>query len=71
MIEALIVLTIYIIVVGLIISLLLWALQQVPLPPPFGQVARVVIVLLGALIVVYLLLGLVSDVGPVHLHLAR
>jgi hypothetical protein len=63
-IEGLIALAIYIIVIGLIVWLLLWAIQQVPLPAPFGQVARVLIIVIAVLIVCYLLLGLISSGVP-------
>jgi hypothetical protein len=70
MIQQLITLVIYLIVIGLIIWLLLWALQQVPMPAPFAQVARVLIIVIGVLIVCYLLLGLVGGgPGPLHLGL--
>ena len=65
MIGALISLVIYLIVVGLILWLLLYLVQTIPLPAPFNQVARVVIMVLGVLILIVLLLQFagIMDVG--------
>jgi hypothetical protein len=66
MIETLIYLVIYIIITGLVLGLLLWVIDQFPLiPEPFRQMARVLIVVVGCLILVFLLLSLVGVVpGP-------
>ncbi|WLB24949.1 hypothetical protein QIH85_24010 [Bradyrhizobium japonicum] len=68
MINALIYLVIYIAVIGLIIGLLLWLIDQVPIPEPFHRVARIAIIVVGALIVILLLLSLIGD-GPPRLRL--
>lgn len=67
MVGTLISLVIYLIIIGLIFYVLWWALSQMPLPEPFGTVARVLLVLVAVLIVVYLLLGLVPS-GGLHLR---
>jgi hypothetical protein len=64
MITSLIMLVVYLIVIGLIIWVLLYAIQQIPMSPPIANVARVVIVVVGALIVVLLLLQFLGMVGP-------
>lgn len=64
MIGSLITLVIYLIVIGLIVWLLLYAVQNIPLPAPFGQVARVFIVVIGVLIVILLLLQFLGVLGP-------
>lgn len=64
MITSLIYLVIYIIIIGLIIWLLLYAIQAIPLPPPFYQIARVAIIVVGVLIVILLLLHFLGAVGP-------
>ena len=65
MIGALLSLVIYLIVVGLILWVLLYLVQNIPLPAPYAQVARVVIMVLGALILIVLLLNFagIMDVG--------
>jgi hypothetical protein len=60
MIPALIHLLIVIIVLGLIFGLLWWAMSYLPLPEPFAAIARFVIVLIFALILIYLLLPLAN-----------
>lgn len=64
MIGALIHLVIYLIVIGIIVWLLLYLIDAIPLPEPFNRVARVCIIVLSVLIVILLLLQLVgTDVG--------
>lgn len=60
MIESLISLLVYILVLGIVLWLALYIIGVIPLPEPFGQVARVVIIVIGCLILILLLLGLVD-----------
>jgi hypothetical protein len=60
MIAALIHLVIYIIIVGIIVWLLLWLIDAIPVPQPFHNVARVVIIVVGVLIVILALLNFVE-----------
>ena len=64
MIPALIHVLIVIIVLGLIFALVWWALSYLPLPAPFSNIARFIVVLIFALILIYLLLPLANI--PVH-----
>jgi hypothetical protein len=64
MITALIYFVVYLIIIGLILWILLYAVQNIPMPAPFAQVAKVVIMVVGALIVILLLLQLVGGIGP-------
>lgn len=64
MITSLVMLVVYLIIIGLIIWVLLYAIQQIPMQPPFAQVARVVIIVVGCLIAVILLLNFLGVVGP-------
>jgi hypothetical protein len=50
----------YLVVIGLIIWLLLWALGQVGLPDPFGRIIRVLIIVVGVILIINVLLGLVG-----------
>lgn len=63
MIAGLIHLVIYIVVLGLVVGLLLWALDQAAsvMPPPFYTVARIAIIVVAVLVLILLLL---SMVGP-------
>lgn len=64
MIAALIHLVIYMIVVGIIVWLLLFLIDSIPLPEPFNRVARVCIIVVSVLIVILLLLQFIgADVG--------
>ena len=47
-----------ILVLCLIFGLIWWIFSLIPLPPPFGQIARVVIAIIFLLIVIYELLPL-------------
>lgn len=69
MITALIYLVIYMVVVGLVVWLLLYLVDSIPLPPPFHQVARVAIMVIGVLILILLLLNFIGalDVGAPRL----
>ena len=64
MITSLIYLVVYLIVVGFIIWVLLYAAQNIPMAPPIAQVVRVAIIVIGALVVVLLLLQFLGVVGP-------
>jgi hypothetical protein len=63
MIGELISLLIYLLIVGIILWLALYVIQTIPLPPPFAQVARVIIIVIGCLVVILLLLQLLGGAG--------
>lgn len=48
------------IVVGCIFALIYWALTQIPLPPPFMMVARVILALVAIIFLIELLTGAVG-----------
>jgi hypothetical protein len=54
---------VYIVIICIICGLLYWVVTQLPLPPPFGRIAQVSILVIGVLLVVIALLSLVG-VGP-------
>jgi hypothetical protein len=62
MIVALLYLVIYLIIVGVVIWLLLYLVDNIPIPEPFHRVARVAIMVVGVLIVIVLLLNFVGIV---------
>ena len=60
MIPALIHILIVVIILGLIFYLIWWALSYLPLPEPFAAIARFIVILVFALILIYLLLPLAN-----------
>lgn len=67
MIGELITLLIYCLIIGIIIWLALYIIQTIPLPPPFAQVARVVIMVIGCLLLIVVLLQLVGGLHSLKL----
>jgi hypothetical protein len=64
MISALIYLVIYIIVIGLVLWLLNYLIDAVPLQDPFRRVAKVALIVVGVLIIIVLLLNFVGILEP-------
>jgi len=54
-----------ILVLCLIAGLIWWILTLIPLPPPFAQVARMIVAVIFLIIVIYELLPL-AGVHPLH-----
>ena len=63
MITSLVSIVIYLLVIGLIVWLLLFLVDYVPVPEPFNRVPKIVIMVAAVLIVILLLLSLVAE-GP-------
>jgi hypothetical protein len=61
MISTLISLVIYCVVLGLVMWLLLYIIDTIPIPEPFHRVAKVVVIVVGCLILIVLLLGLIGE----------
>jgi len=61
-------LLITILVICVIFSLVWWILTQLPLPDPFGRIARVVVVVIGCLVLINLLMGLTGAGFHVNLR---
>jgi len=60
MIEALISLLIVVLVVGIIVWLALWAISELGVPDPFNRIARVLVILIACLVILYRALPLVG-----------
>ena len=60
-----------IVVVVIVLALLLWVLQQMPMDPALHRIARVGIIVMGALIVIFMLLGLLGIDTPFDRPLVR
>ena len=70
MLNTLVYFVIYLIVAGCIIGLLLWLIDAVPIPEPFHRIARIAIIVIGVLIVIFLLLSII-DGGPTKFRLGE
>jgi len=60
MVETLLHLVIYLLILGVIFWLLDYVINTVPIFEPFRTAARVVLVVVGVIILVYILLGLMG-----------
>lgn len=67
MIQSLIYLIVYLIVIGLVFWLLTYLIDMVPLPEPFNRVAKIALMVVAVLIVIFLLLGLVGEAPRLRL----
>jgi hypothetical protein len=63
MITTLIYLLVYLLIIGLLLWLALYVIDQLPMPPPFRQVARVIVVVIGCLALIMLLLNFIGVDG--------
>lgn len=68
MITSLVMLLVYILIIGLIVWLALYVVQTLPLPAPFGQVARVLVMVIACIVVIMLLLQIVGGLPAVNLR---
>jgi len=60
MIGALINLIIYIMIVAVILALVFWVIQEIPLPEPINRILRITVVVIAALVIILLLLQLLG-----------
>jgi hypothetical protein len=60
MIPALINLIIYLLIIGILMALVYWLIDHIPIPEPINRIIKVAIVVVCALIVILLLLQLVG-----------
>jgi len=58
-------LLIAIVIAAIVFGLIYWILQQIPIPEPFGRIARVVVVVIFCLYLLNALLGIVP-LGNLH-----
>lgn len=63
MINTLISLVIYIIVIGLLLWLLQFVVDNIPMLAPFRQIARVLIMVIGVIFLIVILLSLLGGSG--------
>jgi hypothetical protein len=67
MIEGLIYLVLYILIIGIVLSLLEYIIQAVPIFAPFQAYSRMVLTVVGCLILILLLLQFVRGGGVLRL----
>lgn len=60
MLSGLVAIIIYIVIVALVVGFVLWLIQQIPIPAPFGQIVRVGTICVGVLVIIILLLRLLG-----------
>lgn len=63
MIAALINLIVYLLVLGILIGLVIWIVDAIPLPEPIGRLVKIAVVVLAAIVIIMLLLSLVGIGG--------
>ena len=71
MIMGLVTLIIYLIIVGILIWLLYYILDAIPVPEPFNRWAKLLCIVVAVLIVIVLLLQLVGSGGNINLPSLR
>ena len=52
----------------IIVGLLFWVLQQIPLPDPIGRIVRVVLIVFVAIWLIYVLAGMLPPGGYLYPH---
>ena len=57
-----------ILVACIIFGLIYWILTVIPLPAPFAQIIRVVLIVIFCIWIIYILLGLTGSVHPLLLR---
>ena len=61
-------LLIYLLVVALIVGLIFYVCDAIPVPQPLNKVVKIVAVVIGCLVIIMALLGLTGyDLAPLHL----
>jgi|SoiMethySBSTD1v2_1073268.scaffolds.fasta_scaffold146600_5 hypothetical protein len=63
MIGSLIVLVVYILILGLVLWLLHYVVNAMPMFEPFRQVANIIITVIGVIALIFILLSIVGDTG--------
>jgi len=68
MIGALITLVVYLLVIGILIALVFYVCDAIPLPEPIARIVKIAVVVIACLIVIILLLQLVGAAGNLALQ---
>jgi hypothetical protein len=67
MIGALINLIVYLLIVGILLALVYWVLDAIPIPQPINRIIKIVVVVIAVLVLVLVLLQLVGTGGNLTL----
>lgn len=67
MIAGLVNLIVWLLVVGILIALVYWVVDAIPIPQPINRIVKLVVVVLAALVLILLLLQLVGIDGGLNL----
>ncbi len=70
MIQGLIQLVVWLLVIGILVALVYWVLDAIPIPEPINRIVKIVLVVLVALVVILLLLQLIG-VGGTGINLPK
>jgi hypothetical protein len=60
MIDSLVSLIIYLLVAGILVALVVYVVDAIPVPEPFNRLIKIVVFVVAALICIYALLGLIG-----------
>jgi hypothetical protein len=60
MISMLVTLIIYLLIVGLLLALVFYVVDAIPIPDPFGRFLKIAIIVIACLVVILLLLQMVG-----------
>jgi hypothetical protein len=67
MVGALVNLIVYLLVIGILVTLVYWVVDAIPIPEPINRIIKIVLVVLVALVVILLLLQLIGAGGDLRL----
>ena len=67
MITGLVNLIVWLLVVGILIALVYWIVDAIPLPQPINRIVKLVVVVVAALVLILLLLDLIGVGGGLDL----
>jgi len=67
MIGTLVTLIIYLLILGLLMALVFYVIDAIPIPDPFGRFLKIAVIVIACLVVILLLLQMVSGGGGVAL----
>jgi len=56
---------IYILIVGVVIGIIWWVCDYMPIPEPINRIIKMLTIIIGAIVIIYALLGLAGISGGV------
>lgn len=55
-------------IIGVIVGIIWWVVDYLPVPPPLNRLIKILSIVIGAIAVIYALLGLTGTVPPVSIR---